>query len=101
MSTPHLRTRGGMIETITHLDTNEVVSTSPISSSEARAGANWIPDFGRDVCELIHPDEPGTILDTREISDDERQLSLDGDEDEPAPKKRAPAKRSAKGASPL
>lgn len=71
--------RAAMQKTVVRVDTGETVDTCPISTTEARDGAEWKPNYIAKCGELIHPDEPGTVLDTRPLQEREKQLPLTGD----------------------
>lgn len=63
---------------ITRLDTAEVIESEPVSDEEMRRGARWRPSVEQGRSELRHPDEPEVLLDTRPLSDAERQVPLPG-----------------------
>lgn len=68
--------RSIMTKTVVRIDTGETVDTCPISTTEARDGAEWKPNYAAKCSELIHRDEPGTVLDTRPLQEREKQLPL-------------------------
>lgn len=63
---------------ITRLDTAEVIESEPVSDEEMRRGARWRPSVEQGRSELRHPDEPEVLLDTRPLTDAERQVPLPG-----------------------
>ena len=71
--------------TVTRLDTHEHVSSRPVSDDEMRRGATWKPNYTAGRSELRHPEEPSVLLDTRPLSDTERQVPLPNAEGEVTP----------------
>jgi hypothetical protein len=63
---------------VTRLDTMEHVSSRPVSDDEMRRGATWKPNLTARRSELRHPEEPDVLLDTRPLSDAEKQVPLPG-----------------------
>ncbi|RTL30240.1 MAG: hypothetical protein EKK55_02300 [Rhodocyclaceae bacterium] len=62
--------------TLTRLDTGEVLRSDPVSDEEMRRGAKWSPNFEAGRSELRHPEEPEVLLNTRALTDDEKQVPL-------------------------
>lgn len=58
------------------LDTGEEIDSIPVTDDEMRKGAKWIPNYEAGRSELRHPEEPEVLLNTRALTDDERQVPL-------------------------
>lgn len=63
---------------VVRLDTLEELEPHPASDEEMRKGARWKPNYAAKRSELAHPDEPETVLDTRALTEAEKQVPLPG-----------------------
>ena len=72
------RDRANRTRIVTRVDTGERVEERPMTDAEMREGAAWQIDLPRGRAKLIHPDETDVVLETRPLTDEERQAEIPG-----------------------